>query len=50
MSCSPPQGQASHPGSYLNVDVVEVKVGGEVIGHVGQHHRVLEHGEHRVHA
>ena len=50
MSCCPPQGQASHPGPYLNVDVVEVKVRREVVRHVGQDHRVLEHGEHRVHA
>ena len=45
MSCCPPQGQASHPGSYLNVDVVEVKVGGEVVGHVGEHDGVLEQRE-----
>ena len=29
---------------------VEVPVGGEVVAHVGQHHRVLEHGEDGVHA
>ena len=38
------------PGSYHDVDVVEVVVGCEVVGHVGEDHAVLEHGEYRVDA
>ena len=32
------------------VTLVKVPVGCEVVGHVGEHHRVLEQGEYRVHA
>ena len=39
-----------HHHPHLDSDAVEVVVGGEVEGHVGQHHRVLQHGEHGVHA
>ena len=38
------------PGSYHDVDVVEVVVGCEVVGHVGEDHAVLEDGEDRVDA
>ena len=37
------------PCSNLNGHVVEVVVGGEVVGNVGQDHAVLEHREDGVH-
>lgn len=39
-----------HVGPNQDIDKIEVVVRGEMVGHVGQHHRVLQHGEHGVHA
>ena len=39
-----------HVSPNQDIDKIEVVVRGEMVGHVGQHHRVLQHGEHGVHA
>ena len=39
-----------HVGPNQDIDKIEVVVRGEMVGHVGQHHRVLQQGEQGVHA
>ena len=41
---------SGHPSTNTDIDVVEVVVGGEVVGHVGQDHCILKQREDGVHA